>query len=154
MEAGLSLYIKINWSQNLGLEFAPVLFFSGTMTFSSNRSSGKSLDRKRRSKARVSASSIKCRFCGNTFLAQPEEAVCKKCGCPANRPLNARWRAASLLVPPVGIANAAVMRPHSPLAAKQGLIFSGIGIIVYGGLYSLLHFGLKVIVVLTMMPVG
>lgn len=73
-------------------------------------------------------------------MAPPADAVCQKCNRPANKPLDARWRAASFLVPPVGIGNALWIRPHSPVASKQGLVASIAGFLFYAAIYALLHF--------------
>lgn len=72
-------------------------------------------------------------------MAVPADAVCQKCGRPANKPLDTKWRAVSLLLPPVGIGNALWIRPHSPVASNQGLVASLIGCVVYAVLYILLH---------------
>ena len=82
-----------------------------------------------------SAVRVKCRFCGNSFLARPELAVCQKCGRPANRALEIQWRIISFLVPFIGIGNALLIRPHSPVASNQGFVTSIVGVIAYGLIY-------------------
>lgn len=88
---------------------------------------------------RAASVKIKCSFCGNSFMAPPADAVCQKCGRPANKPLDARWRAISFLVPPVGLGNALWIRPHSPVAFMQGLVASIAGFVVFGVIYGLLR---------------
>ena len=84
-----------------------------------------------------SAVSVKCKFCGNSFRAVPEKAVCQKCGRPANRALELPWRVISLLVPFLGIGNALLIRPNSPVASNQGLVASMLGLCVDGVLIYL-----------------
>jgi ribosomal protein L37E len=113
------------------------------MTSSSNRSRSKSESQREREREKASAVQVKCKFCGNTFMAQPKKAVCAKCGRPANKSLAKTWLVASLLVPVVGFVNSLVIRPHSPVAASQGLWGALIGSAVYTGIYLVLHNVLK-----------
>lgn len=82
---------------------------------------------------------IKCSFCGNTFYARVQEAVCPKCERPANRDLPALWRAISLFLPPVGLIYALVIRAHSPVAALQALKWSLLGAALIFAAFALLR---------------
>lgn len=88
-----------------------------------------------RSKVKITATKVKCTFCGNTFYARPKEAVCPKCERPANRDLEPLLRAAALVAPPFGLICGLVIRPHSPVAGVQSLLFSAIGALIYGAVY-------------------
>lgn len=90
--------------------------------------------RKKRSRFDFSSLAIKCSFCHNTFYARPADAVCPKCERPANRDLAAPLRAASLLLPPFGLLYALWLRPHSPIAAWQGLKWSLGGAAIYAAI--------------------
>ncbi len=88
--------------------------------------------RSRQSPLDFSVVQVHCSFCGNTFSAPPQDAVCPKCSRPANRPLKAMWRALSLLVPPLGLIYALIIRSHSPVAAFQGFKWTASGAFCFG----------------------
>jgi ribosomal protein L37E len=113
------------------------------MTSSSNRPRSKSESQLEREREKASSVQVKCKFCGNTFMAQPKKAVCAKCGRPANKGLVTTWLIASYVVPVVGFINSLVIRPHSPVAASQGLWAALIGSAVYTLIYLVLHSILK-----------
>jgi ribosomal protein L37E len=112
------------------------------MTSSSKRRRGKSSGQGERSKS--SSVQVKCKFCGNTFTADPRLAVCAKCGRPANKPLEKSWLIASFCVPFIGFFHSLMIRPHSPLAGNQGLVASIIGNSIYFAIFIVLDFVLDV----------
>ena len=100
--------------------------------------------RSSRSSARASKSAqrlvqVKCSFCGNTFYDAPREALCRKCNRPANKPLAPLLRVVGFVAPPFGLVYAAVVRPHSPVAAMQSAVASALGAAVYVGAYAVHH---------------
>ena len=64
---------------------------------------------------------IRCRHCDLRYSAVATDAICPKCKCPANRPLDMRSRYLFCLVPPVAFVRAALMWTGTPLAAIQAL---------------------------------
>ena len=70
---------------------------------------------------------IRCRHCDLRYNAIATDAICPKCKCPANRPLDMRSRYLCCLIPPVGFIRAALLWTGTPLAAMQALQSGVIG---------------------------
>lgn len=88
---------------------------------------------------REAAVQVKCKFCGNTFMAAPHLAVCVKCGRPANKPLDALWIAIAFFLPVIGLLYALSIRTFSPRAAQQGIKISIAGLLIYAVIYAVLR---------------
>ena len=83
------------------------------------------------------ATIIRCGFCQNTFFAVPRQAVCLKCKRPANKPLSLSNKLLSLILFPVGLLKALLMRSSQPYAASQALMLSILGAAAWAALYFL-----------------
>ncbi len=105
------------------------------MTSSSHRP--KSGARSKRVSLDLATVQIKCSFCRNSFYARPESAVCPKCERPANRDLPILWRVLSIVVPLLGLGYALSIRPHSPVAARQGFKWALVGSALIFGAFVL-----------------
>ncbi len=106
-----------------------------------NASARSSKKRPSNSPSTKGEATIKCGFCQNTFSAVPRNAVCPKCRRPANRPLPLVNKIVILLVFPIGLVQAALLRLSKPYAASQALLFSLLGAALWGAAYLLFFRG-------------
>ena len=98
------------------------------------RRSGNSAPNARATKGAVT---IQCGYCQNTFSAVPRDAVCLKCKRPANTPLSWPNRLLDLILFPLGLLQAILLRASRPYAAGQALLFSMLGAAAWGAVYLL-----------------
>ena len=119
--------------------------FLTLMISSSNSRQGRSSSQSERAKIREAAVQVKCKFCGNTFMAAPHLAVCVKCGRPANKPLETLWIAIAFFLPIIGLFYALSIRSFSPRAAQQGIKISMLGLVIYASIYAVLRFVMHVV---------
>ena len=81
------------------------------------------------------ATMIRCSYCRNTFYAVPRAAICPKCKYPANKPLLWPKKVLCLLLFPVGLIQASLLRPSRPYASSQALLFAIIGALLCAAIY-------------------
>ena len=81
------------------------------------------------------ATMIRCGYCKNTFHAVPRVAVCPKCKYPANKPLLWPKKLLCLLLFPIGLIQAMMLRSSRPFASSQALLFSLLGALICAAIY-------------------
>ena len=81
------------------------------------------------------AVTVVCRHCGLKYRANPQTAVCPKCQCRGNKPLDPKNLAIFAILPPWGLVRSLILTRSTPWAAMQGFLATAGGSAVYLAIY-------------------